>query len=152
VESGFESLSGSPYVAEKDYSHRDVIDKLGIKPGYAVAFAASPLAIDPALQARVLDRTGRSESAADEPADVVLVGGDASTDFEAVLSHWRRRIDQAGGIWLLTPKRGQPGYIDQTELIHAGQVAGVVDNKICSVSDTLSGMRFVIRKADRVYS
>ena len=139
-------------MAERDYSHRDVVDKLGIKPGYAVAFAASPLAIDLALQARVLDRAGRSAAAADEPADVVLVGADASTDFETVLSHWRRRIDQAGGIWLLTPKRGQRGYIDQTELIAAGQAAGVVDNKICSVSDTLSGMRFVIRKADRIYS
>jgi Protein of unknown function (DUF3052) len=138
-------------VAERDYSHRDAVDKLGIKPGYAVAFAAAPLAIDAALQARVLDRAGRSEAAADEPADVVLVGADASTDVDTILKHWRAHIDQAGGIWLLTPKRGQPGYIDQTELIHAGQVAGVVDNKICSVSDTLSGMRFVIRKADRVY-
>jgi hypothetical protein len=28
----------------------------------------------------------------------------------------------------------------------------VVDNKICSVSETISGIRFVIRKSDRVYS
>ena len=28
----------------------------------------------------------------------------------------------------------------------------LVDNKICSVSDTTSAMRFVIRKVDRVYS
>jgi hypothetical protein len=139
-------------VAEKDYSHRDVVDKLGIKPGYAVAFVDAALAVDPGLRARVLDRVGRGEAAEDEPADVVLIGADVSTDAEAVLRHWRTRIDQAGGIWLLTPKRGQPGYIDQTELIPAGQGAGVVDNKTCSVSDTLSGMRFVIRKADRVYS
>ena len=83
---------------------------------------------------------------------MVLVGADASTDVEAVLKRWRQRLDQAGGIWLLTPKRGQPGYVDQTELILTGPAAGVVDNKICSVSDTLSGIRFVIRKADRVYS
>src|SRR5437764_98260 len=57
----------------------------------------------------------------------------------------------ASGIWLLTPKRGQPGYLDQRDLILAGPTAGVVDNKTCSVSDTTSGIRFVIRKIDRVY-
>jgi hypothetical protein len=139
-------------LAERDYSHRDVVDKLGIKPGFAVAFDEAPTAVDAALRARVLERVGRDAATAAEPVDVVLVGADASTDVEAVLNQWRSRIDQTGGIWLLTPKRGQAGYIDQTELIRAGPAAGVVDNKTCSVSETVSGIRFVIRKVDRVYS
>ena len=137
---------------ERDYSHRDVVDKLGIKPGFALAFDRAPLPVDPDLRARALAKAGRAEAAADEPVDVVLVGADASTQVETVLARWRKRIDQAGGIWLLTPKRGQAGYVDQTGLILAGPAAGVVDNKICSVSDTVSGIRFVIRKVDRVYS
>jgi hypothetical protein len=137
---------------ERDYSHRDVVDKLGIKPGFALAFDASPVAVDAELRARALERSGRAAAADDEPVDVVLVGADASTDVESVLKQWRPRIDQAGGIWLLTPKRGQTGYIDQRDLILIGPAAGVVDNKTCSVSDTLSGIRFVIRKVDRVYS
>jgi hypothetical protein len=137
---------------ERDYSHRDVIDKLGIKPGHALAFDHAPLRIDADLRARALAKAGRAEATADEPVDVVLIGADASTQAESVLARWRKRIDQAGGIWLLTPKRGQPGYVDQTELILAGPAAGVVDNKTCSVSDTISGIRFVIRKTDRVYS
>ena len=139
-------------MAEGDYSHRDVVDKLGIKPGFALAFDQAPSPIDPALRERALDRAGRAAAADDERVDVVLVGADASTDVEAVLSRWRARIDPAGGIWLLTPKRGRPGYIDQRELILAGPAAGLVDNKTCSVSDTVSGIRFVIRKTDRVYS
>ncbi len=139
-------------MAEKDYSHRDVVDKLGIKPGFVVAFEAAPLEVPRDLRARVLARVGRDGARDTEPVDVVLVGADGSTDVEATLSRWRKRIDQAGAIWLLTPKRGQPGYVDQTELILAGPGGGVVDNKTCSVSDTLSGIRFVIRKADRVYS
>jgi len=139
-------------VAEKDYSHRDVVDKLGVKPGFAVAFSDEPFVIDAALRERVLDRVGRGPADAGEPLDVVLIGADASTDAEDVLRRWRARIDPAGGIWLLTPKRGQPGYVDQRDLIDVGPAAGVVDNKICSVSDTVSGMRFVIRKTDRVYS
>jgi Protein of unknown function (DUF3052) len=137
---------------ERDYSHRDVVDKLGIKPGFAVAFDDSSAPIDADLHARALARAGREEAVAGEAVDVVLVGADASTDVEGVLKRWRERIDQAGGIWLLTPKRGQTGYIDQTELILVGPAAGVVDNKTCSVSDTTSAMRFVIRKTDRVYS
>ena len=135
---------------ERDYSHRDVVDKLGIKPGYAVAFDESSASIDAGLRERVLAKTGRDQAGSDDDRfDVVLIGADASTDVAGVLKKWRPRIEQAGGIWLLTPKRGQRGYIDQTELILAGPAAGVVDNKICSVSDTTSGMRFVIRKVDR---
>ena len=137
---------------ERDYSHRAVVDKLGIKPGFAVAFDAAPREVDADLRARALEKSGRDEAHADEPVDVVLIGADASTDAVAVITRWRPRIDQAGGIWLLTPKRGQKGYIDQTELILAGPAAGVVDNKTCSVSDTTSAIRFVIRKTDRVYS
>jgi hypothetical protein len=147
---------------ERDYSHRDVVDKLGIKPGFAVAFDETSAPIDADLRKRVLAKTGRAqpdsgltredEPVSDDRFDVVLVGADASTDAEGVLKKWRPRIEQAGGIWLLTPKRGQKGYIDQTELILLGPAAGVVDNKICSVSDTTSAIRFVIRKTDRVYS
>jgi Protein of unknown function (DUF3052) len=139
-------------VAERDYSHRDVVDKLGIKPGFAVAFVAAPVEVPADLQVRALERCGRAAADDGEAADVVLVGADDSTDITAVLADWRGRIDQAGGIWLLTAKRGQPGYIDQRELIDLGPAAGLVDNKTCSVSETLSGIRFVIRKVDRVYS
>ena len=137
---------------ERDYSHRDVVDKLGIKPGCALAFDPAPQPVDSDLRSRALARAGRAVAAADEPVDVVLVGADATTDVEQVLQRWRARIAAAGGIWLLTPKRGQPGYVDQRELILVGPAAGVVDNKTCSVSDTTSGIRFVIRKVDRVYS
>jgi hypothetical protein len=137
---------------ERDYSHREVVDKLGIKPGCAVAFAAAPRAVDAELRRHALERAGRDEVApGSEPVDVVLIGADTSTDVEHILSEWRARIDQAGGIWLLTPKRGFEGYVDQRELIAAGPAAGLVDNKICSVDDQTSAMRFVIRKTDRVY-
>ena len=139
-------------MAEKDYSHRDVVDKLGIRPGDAVAFDAQPRAVEGWLRERALERTGRQPASPEERADVVLIGADGSTNAELVLRSWKRRIEPAGGIWLITPKRDQPGYVDQRDLIQAGLAAGLVDNKTCSVSDTLSGIRFVVRKSDRVYS
>jgi hypothetical protein len=137
-------------MAEKDFRHRDVLDKLGIKPGFALAFSAEPRGLDQALTQRALERVGREPGALDEPLDVVLLGLDDSSDVVDILSRWRPRLDPAGGIWLLTPKRGQPGYVNQTDLILAGPAARLVDNKICSISDTESAMRFVIRKVDRV--
>src|SRR6266566_4588446 len=110
-------------MAEKDYGHRDVVDKLAIRPGYAIVFAAA---------------------AEDEAVDVVLASVDDTTDAIEVLQRWRTRLKPSSGIWLLTTKRGQPGYVDQRELIAAGLQAGVVDNKVCSVSPMMGAMRFVI--------
>jgi hypothetical protein len=123
-----------------------VVDKLGIRGGDAVAFVGPA---DDELKRRVLARTDRPPVGSDEPADVVLIWADASTDATAALGQWKARIQSAGGIWLLTPKRSQAGYVDQRDLIGAGLAAGLVDNKSCSVSDTTSGLRFVIRKTDR---
>ena len=134
---------------ERDYSRRDIVAKLGIRPGYAVAFDERAWALDPGLRARVLERAGRSEAVAGEAIDVALIAVDARSDVVGLLRHWARSLHQAGGIWLLSPKRGRPGYVDQRDLIAAGQAAGLADNKICSVSEAVSGMRFVTRKRDR---
>lgn len=130
---------------EKNYQDRDILVKLGIKPGQAIA----TWEIDPALLQRIIERTGRSPATEDEALDIALVAIDETSDAAEVLKQWRQRLAPNGSIWLLTAKRGQPGYVDQRELIAAGQQAEVVDNKICSVSPTISAMRFVIRTRDR---
>lgn len=134
---------------ENSYQDRNVLDKLGIQPGDAVAFANAVGAIDQDLPQRILERTGRPPATEDEALHIVLAVIDEKIDVVALLKHWRKRLVPTGGIWLLTAKRGQPGYVDQRELIAAGQQAGVVDNKVCSVSSTVSALRFVIRKKDR---
>ena len=138
-----------PFVAERDYSGRDVLDKLGVRQGLRLAVDHVSQPLDPELLARVLERAGGSESSPDEPVDMVLVGAHASTDVEAVLRQWRGRLAPAGAIWVFTPKRGQEGYIDQARLIPMGLAAGLVDNKGCSVDDWTSALRFVIRRRDR---
>ncbi len=143
----------SCWMAHKDYSHRDVVDKLGIQLGYGVVFDDDTWPLDEALRRRVLDRADRlavEPENTDDAVDVVLVTVDDTTDAVAVLQRWRSRVRPAGAVWLLSPKRGQRGYVDQRALIDAGPDARMVDNKSCSVSDTVSGIRFVIRRTDRV--
>lgn len=134
---------------EKSYQDRDVLDKLGIKPGQCVAFEQTGLTIDPELRQRILERIEQQAAIDEESVDMVLATFDGTGDAVALLSRWRTRLVANGSIWLFTAKRGQPGYVDQRELIAAGQQAGVVDNKICSISETTSAMRFVIRKHER---
>jgi hypothetical protein len=142
-------VSSDPPMPDRDYSHRGVVDKLGIKPGHAVALVEAAGPLDSDLRERVIARAGRAPALDGDAIDVALVTADATTDAVAVLGRWRSRLEPSGGIWLLSPKRGQPGYVDQRDLIAAGLAAELVDNKSCSVSDTTSAMRFVIRKRDR---
>ncbi len=123
-----------------------MVDKLSIKPGDAVAFAGD---LDNGLRERVLAQAGRPAAEADERLDVVLVAVDDGTDAVATLARWKARLEPAGGVWLLTPKRGRLGYVDQRDLIAVELATGLVDNRGCSVADVTSAMRFVIRKADR---
>lgn len=137
-------------MAERDYSQRDVLDKLGIKSGQVVAFAQGAGQIENGLRQRILACTQRPSAGPEEAVDSVLALVDERTDIAGVLMRWKSRLRPNGSIWLFTTRRGNPGYINQQALIAAGQQAGVVDNKVCSISTQFSAMRFVIRKAERV--
>src|SRR5258706_15586752 len=135
---------------ENDYSHRDVLDKLGLKPGHAVRVVGGG---DKALLARVREKVGRG-LVRGGLADVVLYWPRGADEITPTLAELRGGIVDNGGIWVFTAKRGQSSasgmdYLNHTDLIPLGLAAGLVDNKICSVSDTESAMRFVIRKKDR---
>ncbi len=137
-------------MAEKDYSHRDVLDKLGLQPGHAVRVVGGG---DKALLARMRAKVGRAPVRSGL-ADVVLYWPHTVSEITPRLAALRGGIVPAGGIWVFTAKRGQRSasgmdYLNHTDLIPLGLAAGLVDNKICSVSDTESAMRFVIRKKDR---
>lgn len=136
-------------MAERDYSQRDSVDKLGVKPGHIVVFANQESHIDTNIRERLLERTGRPPAEEHEAVDVVFAWIDDIAHTLAILQHWRPRLKPHGAIWLITAKRGQVDYVDQRELIAIGSQAQVVDNKICSLSATRSAMRFVIRKRDR---
>lgn len=136
-------------MSEKIYQDRGRLEKLGIKAGHAVTFTRKVQSIAPNLCQFIIERTGRSITTEDEALDIVLAGIDETTDAVQALKKWRKHLVSDGAIWLLTAKRGQPDYVDQRKLIAAGQQAEVVDNKICSVSPTISAMRFVTRKKDR---
>lgn len=144
---------------DKDYSHRSVVDKLGVKPGDRVAWVgvSSRAAGVRDLAAQIRERAGRAAAGS---ADVILYWPKTLDEVVPALIELKERLESAGGIWVITAKKGTPsapcraangaGYLKQDLLIPLGKAAGLVDNKICSLSDGESAMRFVIPKQLRV--
>ncbi len=60
-------------------------------------------------------------------------------------------LKPAGGLWVCWPKKASGVLADLTDSVvrEIGLAAGLVDNKVCAVDETWSGLRFVIRLADR---
>ena len=135
-------------MVEKSYADRDVLDKLGLKDGMRVLLEGE---VPESLRSRLGERDGVEvvERTDDDPANLVLFAPADAARVKSELADLRSRITTDGAIWVLTPKRGQPGYVRQEALIPQGKVVGLVDNKICSVDDKTSGMRFVIPVAWR---
>ena len=134
-----------------DYSHRDVTDKLGLKPGQAVRVVGKG---DKALLARAREKIGRKFVSDGTRAEVILYWPQTIEEITPTLVELREAIVQTGGLWVITAKREKQSasgmaYLNQDALIPLGLAAGLVDNKTCSISESESGMRFVIRRKDR---
>jgi hypothetical protein len=79
--------------------------------------------------------------------DIVFLGANEMRDLQ-LLREAKRWIEPNGAVWVIRPK-GPGSPLRDTDLIHAGLAAGLVDNKIASFSDTHGAMRFVFRLKDR---
>ena len=129
---------------ERDYSHRLLIDKLGVKPGQKIAV----LGVESAefltdLAARVPDY---SRGKRIHEADLIFFSAEALKDL-ANLKSLSRSIAKTGAIWVVYPK-GQT-HIREIEVINAGKSAGLTDNKVCRFSETHTALRFCIPIAQR---
>jgi hypothetical protein len=131
-------------VLERDYSHRLLIDKLGVKPGQKIA----ALGVESAeflaeLAGRVPEYSGGKRL---NGADLIFFSAEAIADL-AQLSSLARSIQKNGAIWVVYPK-GQK-HIREIDVITAGKSAGLTDNKVCSFSSTHTALRFCIPVAKR---
>jgi hypothetical protein len=129
---------------ERDYSHRLLIDKLGVKPGQRI----SVLGVESAeflkdLASRVPEYS-RGQPISN--ADLIFFSAEAASDLSRLKS-LGQSIQKSGAIWVVYPK-GQ-SQIREVDVIAAGKDAGLVDNKVCSFSPTHTALRFVIPVARR---
>ena len=131
------------------YSGTPLAKKLGIKEGHAVVFAGAPEGFRTTLgelPERVDIRTRLTR-----PADVIVFFTKRQAELERRFATLKRALDPRGGLWVAWPKRASGVATDMTENVvrEVGLAGGLVDNKVCAIDETWSGLRLVYRLADR---
>ncbi len=138
-----------PVSVPAGYSGKPLAKKLGITRGQRLAFIDPPEGYVAGL-GRMPEGASIVEASAGE-LDLVQMFVKDRAVLDRQLPHLRGRIRKSGMIWISWPKRSSKMQTDVTEdLVRAtGLKCGLVDVKICSVDETWSGLRFVIRLKDR---
>ena len=131
------------------YSGTPLVKKLGVKPGSRITLIGAP----PGLEAALGELPGGvSVSRRLRKANDVIVAFYVDRhQLERRLGELREALDYTGSLWLAWPKRASGLDTDLGERVvrELGLAAGLVDNKICAIDQTWSGLRFVYRLADR---
>jgi hypothetical protein len=133
-------------MATAGYSGKPLLLKLGIKEAHKVAILGAPSGwgLGPLPMGVTLARglTGKALF------DVLVVFTTRRADLVARIDACRPRMQQAAGLWIAWPKRASGVATDITEdTVRAVALpTGLVDNKVCAIDDTWSGLRLVIRK------
>ncbi len=134
------------------YSATPLPKKLGIKPGHHLAVLAAPDKFDEVLQPLPHGVAVQPDLSGTDPLDVVLVFVTQRAELEQQLNGIRQRMAQDGGFWVAWPKRAARVPTDVTEDVirEIALPTGLVDNKVCAIDATWSGLRLVIRRELRV--
>ncbi len=128
------------------YSGTPLVRKLGIKPGYRLAFSH-----EPATFRETLGPLPAGVSFVDDALDLAVAFGTARADLEARFTLLAQQLAPAGMLWISWPKKASGVSTDLTEHVvrEIGLNIGLVDTKVCAIDETWSGLKFVIRVKDR---
>jgi hypothetical protein len=142
-----EPAGSPPQPRPAGYSGTPLPRKLGIKPGHTVAFIAGPPGFTGSLGPLPGVRVA-GEQAGDTSLDVIVAFLRWRLDLESQLPSLRRRMAPAGGLWIAWPKKAAKVETDITEDVvrDVALPTGLVDNKVCAIDATWSGLRLVIRR------
>ncbi len=131
------------------YSGTPLTKKLGIREGSRVAVVSAPdgftrvLGPLPAGVDLRTDARGR--------CDVVVFFVTRRAELARRFPSFVRALQTDGGLWVSWPKKtsGVATDLGFDAVQEVGLHAGLVDNKVCAIDGTWSGLRFVRRVADR---
>ena len=129
------------------YSGTPLPRKLGIKPGHRVALLRAPDGFEPDVLGELPDGVAVRRSA-HGPVDVIVSFHTHRADFERRLATLRAMMEPDAGLWIAWPKKASKVPTDITEDVvrDVALPTGLVDNKVCAIDATWSGLRLVIRK------
>jgi hypothetical protein len=126
------------------YSGTPLAKKLGIKPGHALAVLGAPdgFVIDD------LPEGVEVHDAARGPLDVIVSFHTERADLVERTPALLQALPPDGSLWVAWPKKSSGVATDITEDVVREVLlpTGMVDNKVCAIDATWSGLRLVLRK------
>jgi hypothetical protein len=130
------------------YSGTPLQKKLGIKPGFRVRLANTPVEVRTEL------RTALAECDVVKPGDALdfaMVFTKSHAELTKEFSRIAKLLAPAGMLWVSWPKKssGVATDVGENEVRGIGLAAGLVDVKVCAVTEIWSGLKFVRRVKDR---
>ena len=136
-------------VTTNGYSGTPLPRKLGIAAGARVAIVAAPDGFDAVLGALPDGVQLRRQARGD--LDVVVFFVTRRAELARRFAGFARAITPDGGLWVAWPKKTSGVATDLVfdTVQGIGLGTGLVDNKVCAIDDTWSGLRFVHRVRDR---
>ena len=137
-------------MAQAGYSGTPLPQKLGIKEAHKVALVKAPKGFAlTGLPTGASVQHGLAGRGKTPPLlDVILAFVTQRADLVTQVAVGRARMQQAGGLWIAWPKQASGVATDITEqtIRDVALPTGLVDNKVCAIDDTWSGLRLVWRK------
>jgi hypothetical protein len=131
------------------YSGTPLARKLGIAPSASVLLDGAPTDFTiPDLPDQV---EVRRRVAVRNPYDVILCFCPSTVRLVARWPVLHPLTTPAGALWIAWPKRssGRPTDLDENVVREFALANGRVDVKVCAIDEVWSGLKHVIRKADR---
>lgn len=140
--------------ATAGYSGTPLPKKLGFKPGQRAAFVGLPRDLAWLAQAEdfgCVERVGTACEVAGQGLDMIHAFHTDAARLKAALPALRAAIQPAGVIWISWPKRAAKIATDITEDVIRAEALpiGLVDVKVCAVTEVWSGLKLVIPVAQR---
>jgi hypothetical protein len=131
------------------YSGTPLAKKLGIRDGFRVALLHVPDEVKTKLSGALAKC--RVQSLGDKDLGFIFLFAKSRVGLELELLPAAKALAPAGMLWISWPKKSSGVATDLTENVvrRGGLDAGLVDVKVCAVTDIWSGLKFVIPVKNR---
>jgi hypothetical protein len=130
------------------YSGTPLPKKLGIKAGFRVQLANAPAEVRAELREALAECNLVKQG---DALDFVMMFTKSRVEITEQFSRMRKLLAPAGMLWVSWPKKssGVAADVDENVVREIGLAAGLVDVKVCAVTEVWSGLKFVRRLKDR---
>src|SRR5579863_10464642 len=130
------------------YSGTPLPRKLGIKPGSRVRLANCPAEVRAELREALAQCDVVEQGKA---LDFVMIFTKSRIELVRQFARMAQVLAPAGMLWVSWPKKssGVATDLDENAVRGIGLDAGLVDVKVCAVTEIWSGLKFVRRVKDR---